>query len=180
MEGGFLLDHHPASTGTPMRVQVGHLAEMRRQANDPLGINSRQRSGEELRGFDDFAANHPGRLTRLLGLARSSACRRRTTILSWGALRSVEQHRSRKHSHHPIADALVLVALLADGHMPQKPGQDATMDRVLIGRTFVELHAVEIFQGPLQLRVQVLPFTHAEVGKEVLAAKLPPSPLSAE
>ena len=30
MEGGFLLDHHPASTGTPMRVQVGHLAEMRR------------------------------------------------------------------------------------------------------------------------------------------------------
>ena len=61
--------------------------------------------------------------------------------------------------------------------MPQKPGQDAAMHRVLIGRTFVELHAVEIFQGPLQLRVQVLPFTHAEVGKEVLAAEFPPCAL---
>jgi hypothetical protein len=64
--------------------------------------------------------------------------------------------------------------------MAQEPGQDAAMHRFFVSGTLVELHAIEIFQGPLQLPMQVLPFAHAEVGEEVLAAEFPPCALGSQ
>ena len=64
--------------------------------------------------------------------------------------------------------------------MAQEPGQDAAMHRFFVSGTLVELHAIEVFQGPLQLPMQVLPFAHAEVGEEVLAAEFPPCALGSQ
>ena len=149
VEGGLLLNEHAAGAGAPMSVLVGHLAQVQGQSNNPLRIDGSQGPGEQLGSLDDLATNHPGGLPGFLGLGGGGACRRRTAILPRRTLGSVVKHRSREHRHHPVADALVLVAFLADRHMPQQAGQNAAVHRVFLGGTLVELHAVEVFQGPL-------------------------------
>ena len=54
------------------------------------------------------------------------------------------------------------------------------MDRVVSGVALVELERAQILERVVQLRVQVLPLAHAQVGKKVLLAELPPLALRAQ
>ncbi len=54
------------------------------------------------------------------------------------------------------------------------------MNRGVIGIAVVQLEAAQIFQRAVQLRVQILPFAHPQVGEKVRLAEFPPLALRAE
>ena len=54
------------------------------------------------------------------------------------------------------------------------------MDRIVSRIAFVELERAKIIQGVVQLRINILPFTHAQVGQKTLLAELPPLTLRPE
>ena len=54
------------------------------------------------------------------------------------------------------------------------------MDSIVGSVAFVELECPEIVEGVVQLRINILPFAHPQVGKKALFAELPPLTLRRE
>ena len=67
-----------------------------------------------------------------------------------------------------------MVALLQTRDMPDQPGENRAMDRVVSGAAFIELERAQIIERVVQLGINVLPLAHAQVGKKALLAELPP------
>ena len=48
--------------------------------------------------------------------------------------------------------------------MADQPGEDRAVDRIVGGIAFIEPERAQIIQGVVQLRVNVLPFAHSQIG----------------
>src|SRR5437773_7626645 len=129
---------------------MGHLATVRRDLENPLGINPGQGADEELRGLNDFTGDNPWRLAgarhgrRAVGLGR-------VLLRRFAAL---EERRPGEDLEQSVPPGLVGVALFPPSDVAGQPGEDRTMDGSVVGVAFVELQSAEIFQRVVRWRVK--------------------------
>src|ERR1019366_5158980 len=82
--------------------------------------------------------------------------------------------RTGEHRHQPVARRLVAVALFEMRDMADQASENRAMDGIVSGVAFIEFERAQIIESVVQLRINILPLAHSQVGKKALLAELPP------